>query len=198
MPLSKDKQISVTEYALTKTSKNNPRTKVAVPTVLLSLIKDNLLDDTENSIDISNPMLVTYALLCLLDQDVLDKVRYDLNQMLTDKSLNSSAYTTSVNKRLIKLLNNQAASDAKPNALMNKKLDQIKDNSDTNRRELDAIVNVLAWLISERSGLLYDSMIKDSDGVYSALRNDELGPVINSILQAGNNEHERQNHYNII
>lgn len=180
MPDDKDVQVEKLRYALTQKA-NNKKHHVNIPDELLKQAKQEMQQKTDYSVTITNQTLVKYALLSLLEPASQDRLRHRLQDYHACASL-AKLLAVNVDFR-----------QSKSNQLLNNILD-VKNKQSQHDILLETTVSALAWLIYDRNGLDRLPIAKDSDDIFSKLRQDQLKPVVDAMLAAGLDEAERQRH----
>ena len=168
-------------YALTQSQKTKMQ-HVTIPKKLLDQARETLQAKTHDSFPITNQTLVKYALVNLLDPLLQDRLRHRLQDYHTSSSL-------------VKLL----ALKRDPSKTQLNKIDNALQDQQlaTDKTEilLMALINAVGWLIYDRNGLDHLRIAKNSDELLAKLRQDDLKPYLDRILDAGLDEKERQQHY---
>lgn len=176
-----DLLISSLFYDVTKKGSDNPTSRVRIPDHLLNLVKNELQKQTDYSFTITKQNLVNYALLNLLDPNIKDKLRFQLDE-------------NKKNPNLSKLLAISHDPRQKENSANKKELNQMNQEITDNKALLNSAVTGIAWLLYNRMGLDNEPLAQNSSDAYNKLRSDNLKQVIDELLRAGINEQDRQRH----
>ena len=141
MPLSKlDAYVAGLYYDINDTSKNNAISRVRVSANLLETVRQSLLDKTDNSFKISNKNLINYALLNLLNDNIIDSLKYQLDQH-------------KVQPELSKLLSIKHDPRQEDSVKLEKRLMDIQQKQDDLAELNHSQLVALSWLLQNRMGL---------------------------------------------
>lgn len=182
MPLSKlDAYVAGLYYDINDTSKNNAISRVRVSANLLETVRQSLLDKTDNSFKISNKNLINYALLNLLNDNIIDSLKYQLDQH-------------QVQPELSKLLSIKHDPRQEDSVKLEKRLMDIQQKQDDLAELNHSQLVALSWLLQNRMGLDRSGLAQSPEDAYAKLRSDDLKHLIDEVLRAGINEQDRQRH----
>lgn len=180
LPDDIDVQVEELRYALTN-NKYDQKTHLSISKKLLDNVMHKVVNKTNNSFTITNQNLVKYALLSLLDSQIQNRLRHRL--------LNNHTNLT-----LAKLLALNNDPNQKTTNQLTLQMQDIQDMATNNNILLETAISALAWLIYDRNGLDHLPLAENGDDVFSKLRQDDLKPIIDAMIQAGIDEVERQRH----
>lgn len=181
VPDDTDIQAEKLRYALTQ-NKELKMQHVTISKPLLAKARAVVKKQTQVDVPITNQTLVKYALLKLFEPTLQTKVCHRLADYHSNSSL----------QKLLAV--KQSPKQAQLNQIDNALQEQHLATEQTDVL-LMAIINALGWLIYDRNGLDHLKLAQNSDELLSKLRQDDLKPYLDRILDAGLDEAERQRHY---
>lgn len=172
-------------FDISDNTRANPTTRVRISNDLLNQIKEEMDKKTDYSFKITNKTLITYALLNLLDDNLKDQIRYQLD-------------ANHIQPALSKLLSIQQDPRQKQQNLNKEQLMNIRQSEQDNQVLLHSVISGISWLLLDRMGLNKKGFAKNSDDAYEKLRDNDTKQLIDELLRAGVNETDRQRHIKTI